>query len=71
MIYENWDGNKKLIFRHELKYITRLAFLNSNVSTFFYAVRDIADDNNVYCHVYNTTEPDEVRIILYGFSILY
>lgn len=60
VIYENWDSKNKLIFQHKLKYITRLAFLNSDVSTFFYAVRDMADENNVHCHVYTTTQPDEV-----------
>lgn len=60
MIYENWDCKNKLIFQHELKYITRLAFLNGDVATFFYAVRDISDENNVHCHVYNTSQPDEV-----------
>lgn len=62
MIYESWDCKKKSLFQHELKYITRLAFLNSNVSTFFYAVRDLTDENNVNCYVYSTTQPDEVRI---------
>jgi len=61
VIYENWDRKNQLFFQHELKYITRLAFLNSDVATFFYAVRDMADENNVHCHVYNTTQPDEVR----------
>jgi len=60
VIYENWDSKNKLIFQHKLKYITRLAFLNSDVATFFYAVRDMADENNVHCHVYTTTQPDEV-----------
>lgn len=63
VIYENWDGKNKLIFEHELKYITRLAFLNNDVATFFYAIRDVTDENNVHCHVYNTTQPDEVRIL--------
>lgn len=62
MIYESWDCKKKSLFQHELKYITRLAFLNSNVSTFFYAVRDLTDENNVNCYVYSTTQPDEVKI---------
>jgi len=61
VVYENWDYRNKLIFRHELKDITRLAFLNGDVVTFFYAVRDTADENNVNCHVYTTTQPDEVR----------
>ncbi|VVC40143.1 Tensin/EPS8 phosphotyrosine-binding domain,Rab-GTPase-TBC domain,Domain of unknown function DUF3350,PH [Cinara cedri] len=60
VVYENWDCNNKLIFQHELKCITRLAFLNNDVATFFYAVSDIADGNNVNCHVYITTQPDEV-----------
>lgn len=51
-----------MIFQHELKYITRLAFFNSDFPTFFYAIRDIADENNVHCYVYNTTQPDDVRI---------
>lgn len=70
LIYENWDGKSKLIFEHELKYITRLAFLNTDIATFFYAIRDIADENNVHCHVYNTTQPDEVRFfkIFYVFN---
>jgi len=72
VIYENWDSKNKLIFQHKLKYITRLAFLNSDVSTFFYAVRDMADENNVHCHVYTTTQPDEVRIffIINNYYIL-
>lgn len=61
MIYENWDSKNNLIFQHKLKCITRLAFLNGNIATFFYAVRDVADENNVHCHVYNTTQPDDVR----------
>lgn len=65
MIYENWDSKNKLIFEHELKYITRLAFLNNDVATFFYAVRDKVDENNVHCHVYITTQPDEVRKLLF------
>lgn len=70
MIYENWDCKNKLFFQHELKYITRLAFLNSDVATFFYAVRDMADENNVHCHVYNTTQPDEVMIYFYFTYVL-
>jgi len=73
MIYENWDCKNQLFFQHELKYITRLAFLNSDVATFFYAVRDMADENNVHCHVYNTTQPDEVRtfyFILHNYYLL-
>lgn len=62
MVFENWENKNKLIFQHELKYITRLAFLNGDVATFFYALRDIADENNVHCHVYITTQPDVVRI---------
>lgn len=68
MIYENWDNQKKLIFQHELKYITRLAFFNGDVATFFYAVRDVADENNVHCHVYNTTQPDVVRIFFISYK---
>lgn len=67
MVYENWDCTNKLIFQHELKYITRLAFLNNDVATFFYAIRDNVDENSVHCHVYNTTQPDDVRI----FFVLY
>lgn len=67
MVYENWDCTNKLIFQHELKYITRLAFLNGDVATFFYAVKDTTDENNVNCHVYNAT-PDEVRTFFYFYT---
>lgn len=53
-----------------MKCITRLAFLNSDVATFFYAVRDVADENNVHCHVYCTTQPDEVRYYIFCFISL-
>ncbi|XP_050539271.1 TBC1 domain family member 1 isoform X2 [Daktulosphaira vitifoliae] len=57
-VYESWENKSKLMFQHEIRLISRLAFLNGDVATFFYALRDI-NDCMVECYAY-VSQPDEV-----------